>query len=59
MAVNTAVADVLAQRYSGVPVEAVWGYVDGQWRSYVTGNVGMSDLIDVEAGKGYWLKSNR
>ncbi|OHB72455.1 MAG: hypothetical protein A2W23_08840 [Planctomycetes bacterium RBG_16_43_13] len=59
VAVNTAVADVLAQRYSGVPVEAVWGYVDGQWRSYVTGNVGMSDLIDVEAGKGYWLKSNR
>lgn len=57
VAVNTLVADLLAQRYSGVPVESLWGYVDGQWRSYISGNVGMSDLVDVEAGRGYWVFS--
>jgi hypothetical protein len=38
--------------------DAVWAYVNGNWRVYDSANPGFSDLSTMEAGKGYWLEMN-
>lgn len=34
----------------------VWGYDDGQWRFFDSRYHGLSDLAEIEPGKGYWVK---
>jgi len=38
--------------------DAVWAYVNGNWRVYDSANPGFSDLSTMEAGKGYWFEMN-
>ena len=38
--------------------DAVWAYVNGNWRVYDPANPGFSDLSTMEAGKGYWIEMN-
>lgn len=50
MTVEEALADIEGE------VESVWGYKDGVWYVYDSQNPGLSDLVEVEPGKGYWLE---
>ena len=36
-------------------VISVWSYVGGQWQVYDPENPGFSDLVTMDAGKGYWI----
>ena len=40
-------------------VESVWAYQDGQWKVYDPIYPGFSDLMTMEPGKGYWIKTYR
>jgi len=38
--------------------ESVWGYQDGVWQVYDPNHPGFSDLIEMEPGRGYWIKTD-
>jgi hypothetical protein len=38
---------------------SVWAYINGQWRVYDPANPGFSDLITMEPGYGYWIKTKQ
>ena len=39
----------------GGEAECVWGYKNGVWYVYDPQNPGFSDLVEMEAGMGYWI----
>lgn len=39
-------------------VECVWGYENGEWKVYLPQNPGLSDLGEMKAGMGYWIKTD-
>lgn len=51
--VSTAIANI------GVNLESVWGYTSGAWQMYDPANPGFSDLVNLEPGKGYWIKAKQ
>jgi hypothetical protein len=34
---------------------SIWAYVGGSWKLYNPGNSNFSDLLTMEAGRGYWI----
>ena len=51
MAVGDAMASI------GGKYESVWAYLDGVWILYDPANLGFSDLLQLEPGLGYWIKT--
>ena len=50
---NRPVEEVLAE--IGGEIKSIWGYKNGVWYVYDPQNPGFSDLVQVEAGLGYWV----
>jgi len=36
-------------------IESIWAMENGQWKSYIKGSPGMSDLSQMKIGFGYWV----
>ena len=34
---------------------SVWGYEDGAYKVYIYDDPGMSDLLELQPGRGYWI----
>jgi hypothetical protein len=37
---------------------SVWAYIDNSWNVYDPANPGFSELMNMEAGRGYWIEMN-
>lgn len=53
--ISKPVAEVLASVFGKVIY--VWGYIDGVWKVYDPSSPEFSDLINMEPGYGYWIKT--
>jgi hypothetical protein len=54
---NKEIVNVLGSVSDGL--ESVWGLADAAWRIYIPGAPEQSSLNEMEAGRGYWIRTNR